>query len=45
MKIALKMVAEVAPLVIGLAKEKLGNGMPDSPEIKRTIERIKAAKP
>ncbi len=45
MKIALTMVAAMAPLVIGLAKEKPGNGMPDSPEIKLTNERIKAAKP
>ncbi len=46
MKIALTMVAAVAPLVIGLAKEKPGNGMPDAarPEVAAVVSAA-AAKP
>ena len=46
MKIALTMVAAVAPLVIGLAKEKPGNGMPEAarPEVAAAVSAA-AAKP
>ena len=46
MKIALTMVAAVAPLVIGLAKEKPGNGMPEAarPEVATAVSAA-ASKP